>query len=98
MCPSQKRSARPDILKEFPNRTVADLFLWICYHREELRERYNLDLDEEAAVSTFASVYSDKPLSKAFKDVRLAAVRAVAGDDVIIGLPKEEVAVEVIDT
>ena len=78
------------VMKDFPNRTVADLFLWISHHREELREQYNLDLDEKAAVSTFASVYSDKPLSKAIKSARLAVARMAAGDDVIVGLPKEE--------
>ena len=78
------------VLEEFPNRTVADLFLWISYHREELRALYHLDLSDEAAVSTFASVYSDKPLSKALKSARLAVARMAAGDDVIVGLPKDE--------
>ncbi|MCP4165523.1 MAG: transcriptional regulator [Chloroflexi bacterium] len=78
------------VLKEFPNRTVADLYLWICHHREELRKRYNLDLSENAAVSTFASVYSDKRMNKAIKGARLAVARIAAGEDVIIGLPKED--------
>lgn len=78
-----------EILKQFPKRTTADLYLWICYHREELNEQYNLALSDEAAVSTFASVYSDKPLQKALKGVRLAAARAAAGENVIVGMPKE---------
>lgn len=77
------------VMKDFPNRTVADLFLWICHHREELREQFHLDLDEKAAVSTFASVYSDKPISQALKSARLAVARLAGGDDVVIGLPKD---------
>ena len=78
------------VLKEFPNRTVADLFLWICRHREELKALHNVDLDEEAAVSTFASVYSDKPLKKALKGARLKAARLVGGDKVILGIPEKQ--------
>ncbi|NOX62787.1 MAG: transcriptional regulator [Chloroflexi bacterium] len=78
------------VLKEFPNRTVTDLFLWICRHREELKRIFNLDLDEEAAVSTFASVYSDKPLKKALKGARLKAARLVGGDKIILGIPERE--------
>jgi len=88
--PLAREIQKSGVMKDFPNRTVADLFLWISHHREELRAQYNLDLDEKAAVSTFASVYSDKPLSKAIKSARLAVARMAAGDDVIVGLPKEE--------
>ncbi len=78
------------VLKEFPRRTEADLYLWICQHREELRELYQLDLSPRAAVSTFASVNSEKPISRVLKEARLALARATAGDDVIIGLPPDE--------
>lgn len=78
------------VLKEFPRRTEADLYLWICHHREELRECYHLDLSPRAAVATFASVNSEKALSRVLKDARLALVRATAGADVIIGLPADE--------
>ncbi len=78
-----------DVLKEFPRRTEADLYLWICHRREELRERYDLDLSPQAAVATFASVYSEKPISRVLKEARLALVRATSGEDVIIGLPEE---------
>ncbi len=77
------------LLKDFPGRTEADLYLWICQHREELRELHHLDLDEKAAVSTFASLYSGRRLSQALKDARLALWRMTAGDDIIIGLPDE---------
>jgi hypothetical protein len=75
------------LLEEFPGRTVTDLYLWLCKHREELRERYHLQLDERAAVSTFASVYSGKPLKRALKKARLKLARLRGGDKVILGLP-----------
>ena len=88
--PLAQEIQKSGMMKEFPHRTVADLFLWICHHREELKEQYNLDLNEKAAVSTFASIYSDKPLSQAIKSTKLAVTRMAAGDDVIIGLPKDQ--------
>ncbi|NOZ51222.1 MAG: transcriptional regulator [Chloroflexi bacterium] len=81
---------RSGLLKEFPQRTVADLYLWICHHREELRSLYDLNLNEEAAVATFGSVYSDNKIRKLFKDIRLAIARLTAGREVIVGLPKKE--------
>ncbi len=78
------------LLDEFPDRTVTDLYLWLCRHREELREQYHLDLDEQAAVSTFASVYSGKPLKRALKKARLKLARLTAGEDVILGLPSHQ--------
>lgn len=77
------------LLNEFPDRTVTDLYLWLCKHREELREQYDLQLDEKAAVSTFASVYSGKRIQQALKKARLRLARLAGGRDVILGLPKQ---------
>jgi len=88
--PLAQEIEKSDLLKEFPHRTVADLFLWLCKHREEIKRQYNLPLDEQAAVATFASVYSGKPLRKALKTIRLKLARLAGGDDVILGLPKQD--------
>lgn len=38
------------VLKEFPRRTEADLYIWIAYHRERLKERYGeMPPDREVA-------------------------------------------------
>lgn len=38
------------VLKEFPKRTEADLYLWVAYHRERLKERYGeMPADREVA-------------------------------------------------
>ncbi len=49
-----------DLLRNFPGRTEADLYLWIGYHRERLAATYGLaPLSPTAAVSSFASTYGD---------------------------------------
>ena len=76
------------ILKEFPGRTEADLYLWIARHRERLREKYHLPrpLSPKAAVSTFAETHSDRPIQKIIKQVR----RALRPANTIHGLPDED--------
>ncbi|GAB4563506.1 MAG: hypothetical protein Kow0047_12410 [Anaerolineae bacterium] len=61
-----------EVMKEFPNRTEADLYLWIAHHREELRERYGLEAppQPDIAVSDFADTHSDLPIQKAVKTLR----------------------------
>jgi len=90
--PLAREIEKSGILAEFPGRTETDLYLWLCRHREELREQYNLHLDERAAVSTFASVYSGTPLRRKFKAMRLRLARFWAKltgkGEVILGLPK----------
>jgi len=86
--PMAREIEESGLLDEFPDRTITDLYLWLCKHREELREQYNLQLDEKATVSTFASVYSGKKLKRLFKDARLKLARFLNGDNVILGLPR----------
>lgn len=87
--PLAEEIEKSGLLDEFPGRTVTDLYLWLCKHREELRGRYDLQLDEKAAVSTFASVYSGKPVRQILKSARLRLARLAGGRDVILGLPKQ---------
>ncbi len=88
--PLAKAIEESGLLQEFPDRTITDLYLWLCKHREELKDRYNLHLDERSAVSTFASVYSGKRLKQALKKARLKLARLLKGDDVILGLPQKD--------
>ena len=51
------------LLKTFPNRTEADLYLWITHHREQLAATYGLaPLSPHAAVATFAETHDGNPL------------------------------------
>ena len=80
-----------DLLDAFPSRTEADLYLWIAYHREELARRYDLaPLSVEAAVSTFAEVYSERPLQQAVKSIKFGWHKAVGDLDKPLGMSAEE--------
>ena len=70
------------ILDEFPNRTEADLYLWVAHHREELRGRYKLSgvPSPETAVAAFAETHSEVPLHRVVKAVRRAVQEAVGED------------------
>jgi uncharacterized protein (TIGR00730 family) len=46
------------ILDDFPNRTEADLYLWIVEHQHYLGERYGQDIPLEQAAADFSSEYS----------------------------------------
>jgi hypothetical protein len=52
------------ILKEFPNRTVSDLYLWVIEHLWFLRTQVQKDVTLTEAASHFAQEYSKKPLSR----------------------------------
>ncbi len=42
------------ILRDFPNRTETDLYLWLAEHRAELEKKLGWDVGAEAAASDFA--------------------------------------------
>ena len=80
-----------DIMKNFPNRTEADLYLWIAHHREDLSREYDLaPLSPDEAVSTFAEVYSDDVLQRTMKGIRLCIRRALGQVEVPLGMSDEE--------
>lgn len=58
-----------EILKEFPRRTEADLYLWIMDHLHFLRERQQ-EITAEEAAEHFAEVYSERPLKRALHAVQ----------------------------
>lgn len=80
-----------DLLAQFPNRTEADLYLWIAKHREELARRYGLaPLSPDVSVRTFAETHSGKPMARTVKGLKLGFHRAIAGDDKPLGISDEE--------
>lgn len=58
-----------EILKEFPRRTEADLYLWIMDHLHFLRERQQ-EITAEEAAEHFAEAYSERPLKRALHAVQ----------------------------
>lgn len=82
---------RDGLLKSFPRRTEADLYLWIAYHREMLAERYGLGpLSADTAVSTFAEAHSDRLLSQAVKSLRLSVHKAFSDSEIPLGMTEDE--------
>ena len=48
---------RRDLLRDFPDRTEADLYLWVAKHRKELQEEVGWDIGSEAALKDLAARY-----------------------------------------
>jgi nucleotide-binding universal stress UspA family protein len=49
------------LLKDFPNRTEADLYLWIADHRAALEEEVNSQVKVTSAADDLADQYSQRP-------------------------------------
>ncbi|MCB0064633.1 MAG: hypothetical protein KDE19_21065 [Caldilineaceae bacterium] len=64
------------LLDHFPNRTEADLYLWVVHHRERLAGHYGLaPLDPDTAVATFAEVHSERPWERTIQELRKSFYR-----------------------
>jgi hypothetical protein len=83
---------RYNLLHEFPDRTESDLYLWITKHREKLSEGFGLGpLSAEMAVSTFAELYSENPVQRTLKGIKVGLHRTL-GDEKPLGMSDEEFA------
>lgn len=81
------------LLDQFPNRTEADMYLWITHHREELASHYGLaPLSPEEAVSTFAQIYDDRVLQRTYKNMKYTLMRARGALDKPLGMSSEQFA------
>jgi nucleotide-binding universal stress UspA family protein len=49
------------ILRDFPNRTETDLFVWILIHQERLQQNLGWDLDAPVAATDLATQYGRRP-------------------------------------
>jgi len=68
-----------EILKDFPNRTEADLYLWIMDHYYYLNEGEGSVALEDAAVD-FAQNYSERLNKKLLRSVRHAVAEILGGE------------------
>jgi len=50
------------MLRDFPNRTETDLYVWIMLHRQELAENMGWALDHDMAATALVDMFSQKPL------------------------------------
>ena len=65
-------------MKEFPERTEADLYLWVAYHPGRLRERYGVMPPDREVAAALAEQFSGRPVGALAKTVAraIAAVKA----------------------
>ncbi len=78
------------LLKDFPRRTEADLYLWVAYHRERLAREYDLaPLDPDTAVQTFASMHDDNLFGRTWKGLMQGFHRLFV-DEIPLGMSEED--------
>jgi hypothetical protein len=78
------------ILHNFPNRTEADLYLWIIDHKHYLKDTLGYEVPAEKAAADYAEHYAEKPALQRIGDVigaLGAIVSAVIHND---GSPPDE--------
>lgn len=69
------------VLKSFPQRTEADLYIWVAYHRERLKERYGEMPRDRDVADRLAERFSGRPVARFVKMIGRAvnaAIRAAA--------------------
>lgn len=65
------------ILEDFPERTEADLYLWIIDHKHYLKEDQGRDVPPEEAATNYAEQYGEKPRIRRVQDALGNIVGAV---------------------
>jgi nucleotide-binding universal stress UspA family protein len=49
------------MLRDFPNRTEADMYVWIAKHTDELKAQWGWQIEPETAISNLVGLYSRSP-------------------------------------
>jgi nucleotide-binding universal stress UspA family protein/uncharacterized ParB-like nuclease family protein len=72
------------ILREFPGRTEADLYLWVSKHRQELVDELGWGIDSETASVDLVNQFSSKP-KRMLSRVSEKIIDAVLPDEIEAG-------------
>jgi nucleotide-binding universal stress UspA family protein/uncharacterized ParB-like nuclease family protein len=72
------------ILREFPGRTEADLYLWVSKHRQELVDELGWGIDSETASADLVNQFSSKP-KRMLSRVSEKIIDAVLPDEIEAG-------------
>lgn len=68
--PVVERIQESGILKRFPGRTAADLYLWIAENRARLQMRYGSEAQAQDAVEDFSQQHAASPLRQWLRSLR----------------------------
>lgn len=81
-----------DIMEQFPQRTAADLYLWICRHREQIAQATGAVPSPAAAVTGLATETEAEasPTTKVVKSVKRALATKPAPEDLSARATKAE--------
>jgi nucleotide-binding universal stress UspA family protein len=75
-----------DLLREFPDRTAVDLYLWAADHRARLEKHIGWDIGTEAAISDLREKHSPK-LRTPIRDLLTRVARFITPDAIEDGPP-----------
>jgi hypothetical protein len=70
-----------DILKDFPDRTESDLYVWIIDHRHFLQKENSDDVDFGQAVTDYADKFGEKSPLQRMQAALSGVWQSVVGDD-----------------
>jgi nucleotide-binding universal stress UspA family protein len=72
------------LLRDFPDRTETDLYLWVSEHTADLQERLGQDISPGVAAEHLASRYSSRP-GRIFKRVKEQLIDVLTPDELESG-------------
>ncbi|MEN4010687.1 MAG: hypothetical protein AB1453_09585 [Chloroflexota bacterium] len=96
--PLMKVITEQGICKEFPDRTGADLYIWIIEHLYYLREEFRQEINLEQAARSFKEGFSPNPIRRMFNLFRRLANRLAEGledaADLELGILPEDMMID----
>ena len=72
------------LLRDFPDRTPTDLYIWLMRYQKELSEKYSWEIKPAAAVDSLAAAYS-KRLAQRWRRLRRRVVPRISATPLKIG-------------
>lgn len=75
--PVVKAIEESGVLRSFPQRTEADLYIWVAYHRERLKKRYGEMPRDRDVAAKLAERYSGRRVGRFVKMISRAVTAAV---------------------
>jgi nucleotide-binding universal stress UspA family protein len=74
------------ILRDFPERTETDLYVWLAEHKADLEEELGWQVSPEMAASDLATRFSEQP-GRVFKRIGRKVLKTITPDELEFGPP-----------